>query len=96
MRVIGPQALKCVCDLRRRPALVQKVVHRTKEHSVHQQLGATPGFEALAASPHTSGSGVVITFPFRHKSRTARPSGSELDFVGDRGRAMQGKRNVAH
>lgn len=81
--VIGPHALECARDLRKRPALVQKVVHHAKEHSVHRQFGTTTGFEVLPAGTHTSGSGVVGTFPFRHKSRTVLPSGKALEFAGD-------------
>lgn len=96
LRAIGPHPLESARDLRRRAALVQKVVHHAKEHSAHRQFGTTTDFEALPVGTYTSGSGVVGTYPCRHKSRTVLPSGKALEFAGDgRGRAMQGARNVA-
>jgi hypothetical protein len=52
-RALGPHAPECARDLRvrGRPAFGQIVACHTKEHGVHRQLGATPGFEVLVASP---------------------------------------------
>jgi hypothetical protein len=47
LEIIGPHELECACDLKWRPALVQKETHNAKEKGVRGQLRNAPKFEAL-------------------------------------------------
>lgn len=102
--VVGPHELECASDLKRRPALVQKVTHHAKEQRVRGQLRAAPSFETLKTSSRARSTSIVSAMPHSlrlrlgvsHRFIAAVPIGETMQFTGNgRGRAMQGAGYVA-
>jgi len=102
LEVVGPHELECASDLKRRPALLQKVAHDAREQSVREQLRAVPGFEALKASPGPRIAGILgarlrrLRLGRSHRFCATLLIGKTIELAGNaRGRAMQGACDMA-